>query len=173
MRVANQNITGNRSLAVACSQCDAIIITPSNWSREGFIRSGAPADRVIVVPHGIDPAIFHPVSPERKSELRRELQWDGFMFLSLGAMSHNKGMGNLLKALAIVAQKHPHVRLFLKGIAALFRSRELFQKQTEQLTQAEIALIEPRLKFVDMTLNFAQMAALYQAADAYVSPYRA
>ena len=164
---------GNRSLAGACKECDALIVTPSNWSREGFIYSGAPPQRVKMVPHGVDTSTFHPVSPEERAIMRAQLYWGGFVFLSVGAMTETKGIGPLLKAFAIVAQKHPQVRLFLKGTAALYSSRGFLNQQYSQLTQAELALIQPRLKYLEETLSFARMARLYQSADAYVSPYAA
>ena len=41
-------------------------VTPSQWSAEGFYRAGFDRDQVLVVPHGVDTATFHPMSwPER------------------------------------------------------------------------------------------------------------
>jgi glycosyltransferase involved in cell wall biosynthesis len=169
--VPNRYITGGGSLADACRNCDALIVTPSNWSRDGFIHSGAEPDRVIVVPHGIDASIFHPISPPERAALRGQRGWNGFFFLTLGAMTPNKRMDALFKAFAIVAQKHPHVRLVAKGLNALYPSLDLLKAQTASLTYAEISLIQPRITYLEQTLRFADMAKLYQMADAYISPY--
>jgi glycosyltransferase involved in cell wall biosynthesis len=169
--VPNEFIAANRSLASACDECDAVIVTPSNWSREGFIHSGAPPERVKVVPHGIDVSLFHPVSPEEQAAMRTTLNWNGFVFLSVGSMTDSKGIAPLLKAFAIVAQRHPNVRLVLKGLGALYSSRAYLQEQAKGLTQAELAVVQPRLMYLDQTMSFAEMARLYQSADAYVSPY--
>ncbi len=112
--------TGGRSLADVCRSGDALIVTPSRWSREGFIYSGAEPDRVMVVPHGVDASIFHPISSAERAALRDQRKWSGFYFLTLGAMTGNKRMDALFKAFAIVAQKHPHVRLVAKGLNALY-----------------------------------------------------
>jgi glycosyltransferase involved in cell wall biosynthesis len=166
-------IAGVRPLLTVMRESDAILVTPSNWSRDGFLVSGADPDRVKYVPHGIDPKLYHPVPDERRAELRRQLGWDGFVFLSLGAMTGNKGMPLLFKAFARIAQRHPQVRLFTKGLDALYPSHELLQSQLRDLTPAEIQIIHPRLAYTGQTLTFANMARLYQAADTYVSPYSA
>jgi glycosyltransferase involved in cell wall biosynthesis len=166
-------IASNVPLLDACRSCDALIVTPSKWSRDGFIHSGAEPDRVTIVPHGIDTSIFHPISPSERAAMRGQRKWNGFFFLTLGAMTPNKRMDVLLKAFAVVAQKHPHVRLVAKGLGALYRSRDLLKAQTTSLTPAELSLIQPRIIYLDQTLSFADMATLYQMADAYVSPYSA
>jgi glycosyltransferase involved in cell wall biosynthesis len=166
-------VMGSRSLAEACRSGDALIVTPSKWSREGFIHSGAEPDRVVIVPHGIDASIFHPISSSERAALRDQRGWNGFLFLTLGAMTGNKRMDALFKAFAIVAQKHPHVRLIAKGLNALYPSRDLLRAQTQSLTSTEISLIQPRMTYLEQTLSFADMARLYQTADAYISPYSA
>jgi glycosyltransferase involved in cell wall biosynthesis len=171
--VPSRFITGGRTLLQACGECDAVIVTPSRWSREGFIHSGAEPDRVKLVPHGVDTAIFHPVEAWQREQFRFQLGWSGFVFLTLGSLTLNKGLERMLKAFAIVAQRHPQVRLIIKGLGALYPSLNFLKSQSTRLTQAELALIQPRLMYVDKTLSFAEVARLYQAADAYVSPYSA
>ena len=58
----NFRITGAASLREGHSNSDIIIITPSHWSKTGFIRSGANPDRTIVIPCGIDPKIYKPLT---------------------------------------------------------------------------------------------------------------
>ena len=169
--VQRSYLAGAASLQQAMRNTDFILITPSNWSRQGFIRSGADPRRVVVVPHGIDPALFHPLPDDQRAQLRAQLGWDGFVFVSLGTMAGNKGMALLLKAFATVARSHPEARLVLKGLNALYPSRDMLQAAVNTLTPAEMALVQPRLLWLQHTMSFADMARLYQAADAYVSPY--
>ena len=164
---------GARSLEQVMRDTDITLITPSNWSKRGFMESGADPERVMVVPHGIDPELFHPLEREERESLRRELGWDGFTFLSLGAMTGNKGMPLLLKAFTTLAEKHPEARLVLKGLNGLYDSRGRFTQLVADLNPAEIRILEPRLTWLENTMGFDQMARLYQAADAYVSPYLA
>src|SRR5687768_12593128 len=108
--VPSSFILGRKPLAVAMQQNPHVrIITPSNWSREGFLQTGAPPDRVSVVPHGIDTSIHHPLDDAQRLAARDKFQWNGFMFLSVGAMTTGKGLTHLLTAFAAVARRHPHV----------------------------------------------------------------
>jgi glycosyltransferase involved in cell wall biosynthesis len=48
---------------------ESTIIACSNWAARGFINSGAPADKVVVVPCGVDCDTFKPAGAGR-SETR-------------------------------------------------------------------------------------------------------
>ena len=61
----------------------------------------------------------------------------------------------------------------MKGLDALYASRDLLLQQANELTPEEARRVRDRLSYIGETLNFQQMAQLYQAADAYVSPYSA
>jgi protein O-GlcNAc transferase len=164
---------GAESLQQVMSETDITLITSSNWSRQGFIRSGAYPDRVVVIPLGVDPELFHPLEYEQRQLVRSELGWKGFTFLSLGAMTGNKGIPLLLKAFAIVAQRHPDTKLVLKGLNGLYDSRGRLKQLVSELTSDEVRILEPRLIWLENTMSFADIARLYQGADAYVSPYLA
>lgn len=171
--VPSMFLTSGRSLRQSLQDSDCRIVTCSNWSREGFLRSGAEPDRVLNIGLGFDPQIFHPVSADQRAEIRRELGWSGFVFLNLGGMAPNKGIGLLLKAAAQVAFRHPEFRLVCKGLSTLYPSQRYLQEGARDLTVAEAHVLQERLIYLDQTLSFASMARLYQAADAYVSPYLA
>jgi len=164
-------IAGQHPLAQALAMSNSMIVTPSNWSRDGFLGSGADASRVAVIPLGFDPQIFHPLANEARQALRRQAGWDGFWFLSLGTMTGNKGVKLLLKAFAAVAARHPQVKLCLKGLDSLYGSKQMLEQQLDELTPAEVALIEPRCHYLGGTMSFRDVAMLYQMADAYVAPY--
>ena len=62
---------------------DITIITPSQWSREGLIRSGLNPQQIKVVPWGVDPSIYYPLNKTEKIQLRKQWGWeDYFIFLS-------------------------------------------------------------------------------------------
>lgn len=153
----------------------AVIVTCSNWSREGFIRSGADPDRVLVVPAGIDPALFQPPTPEQRAAARKHLGIaDGdFVFLSLGNMAGSKGMRLLLHTFAAVLSQHANVRLVLKGLDTLYSSTRFLQGELEGIAQQDVQRIATKLSYTGQSLPFAEMPRLYHAADCYVSPYYA
>lgn len=164
-------IVGNTPLAEAMARSEAVVVTPSQWSRQGFLRRGAAPERVVVVPHGIDPRVHRPLPPEEREALRRRLGWSGFVFLVIGAMTGNKNVDLVLRALAVVAERHPDVRLFAKGLDGLYGSLDMLKGMAGRLTSVQRAVLAPRLTYSGQALSIDRMAELYQAADAYVAPY--
>jgi glycosyltransferase involved in cell wall biosynthesis len=154
------------------------IITPSHWSKAGFLRAGFKPDRIIVVPHGIDPNTFFPLTRDEKREHRRLLNVDrdARIVLSVGAMTGNKGIPLLLLAFAHLRKRYRKLRLILKDQSNLYGvypqtylqqlvvspNRSLF---TDDVIQS--------IAFVSQNLDFRQLRLLYGIADIYVSPYQA
>jgi glycosyltransferase involved in cell wall biosynthesis len=149
------------------------ILTPSNWSKQGFVRSGMAAENVTVLTLGFDPAVFRPVTQERRAQIRAEMGFspDDFIFYHAGSMSLNKGLRFLLPAFARLAQSHPHAQLLLKGLDSLYSSRQVFEAQLGGLAPEVAQTVASRLRYVGERLSYADMARLYQASDCYVSPY--
>ena len=164
-------VLGGKNLAEARRAAGAIIVTPSNWSRNGFIRLGIGAENVKVVPHGIEPALCRPYSRAKRERLRGKFGLtQRFVFLSVGAMTANKGIDVLLSAFAETARRRPEVVLILKGMDALYASRGFLNYH---LRESRIPDVMERIRYIGEPLSFEAMADLYNAADAYVAPYRA
>ena len=167
-------LAGPGSLSRQMAGSETLIVTPSQWSRKGFVRSGAPEERVAVVPHGVDPALHRPLAEAERQALRQKMGWEPYVvFLSVGTMKGNKGVRQMLKALAAVAEKYPDVRLALKGSDALYDSGRLVTEMADTLTRKERAAVLDRIFYLGEPLSFSAMARLYQAADVYLSPYLA
>ncbi|WP_448572135.1 glycosyltransferase [Trichothermofontia sp.] len=149
------------------------IVTPSAWSRTGLVFSGIDPERIVIIPHGFDPAIYHPLPADERQALRRQLGWeDDFIFLNVSVMSNRKGVGLLLKAFAQIVQRYPQAKLVLKGREAIFGSRQSISRSSRTvLTVAEADRMRPRCQYLGDTLSFREVAHLYQAADVYVAPY--
>lgn len=149
------------------------VSTPSHWSAEGFRRLGFDDSRIAVIPHGVAPEMFERRAGVREA-LRRRLGLSGFVFMNVvGPMSFNKGVDLLLRAFVVVAKRHQDARLFLKGSDDLYKSQDQLARMLAAFPPAKAALITERLVYNGQALSMADMAALYQAADVYVSPYRA
>ena len=149
-------------------------ITPSNWSAEGFYKAGFAREQVLIVPHGVDVDTFHPM-PDLRSRVRSRLPVteDAFVFFSAGAMSGNKGIDLLLQAFAHVSRRFPHARLVLKGMDTLYRSKAMLLRNLQTVPAQDQQHVIDRLIYFGRSVSFRKMAMLYQAADTYVSPYRA
>ena len=169
------NLMNVRSLDRVHGNTETVLITSSQWSRTGFINSGANLERTVVVPLGFDPKVCYPLGQEERIHLRRKLGWDDhFIFLNVSAMNNRKGICPLLKAFAAVVEKYPDSRLVLKGTESLYSSQKAILKAMKNtLTEREIERVVPKLAYIGEDYSFAQVVQLYQAADAYVSPYLA
>lgn len=172
--VKDSAFIGAISLQEATQRPDLILLAPSEWSREGFIRSGAAPDRVFVVPHGVDTEVFGPLLREQRNTLRASMHWENsFVFLHIGAMTGNKGILGLLKAFSQVVARHPNALLILKGIDSLYRSQDFLQHTLQNLSEHERHTVESHIGYIGGVLPLRELAKLYQAADVYLSPYSA
>ena len=95
---------------------DIKAVTPSRWSAEGFYQAGFTSEQVLIVPHGVDVATFHPM-PDLRKQIRSGLgiRDSDFAFLNVGAMTGNKGIDLLLRGFAEICRRFPEARLVLKG----------------------------------------------------------
>ena len=74
---------------------------------------GVAADRIALVPNGVNRALFHPAD---RAEARRELQLpDGPLLLFVGRVEASKGVLDLLQAFESIAARSPAVRLAVVG----------------------------------------------------------
>ncbi len=175
-----QHIKGyvfNNGLGDAIKNPGLKVVTPSNWSKIGFLKSGFQEDQIEVIPHGIDPAVYRPISPQSRKQGRSHLgvNDDDFVFLSVGSMIGNKGIDVLLKAFSVLRKKFAHLRLVLKDQSNLYGIfpkdilAMLINEFPEQFSDEVISSI----RFISRNLTFAQLNELYGCADCYISPYRA
>jgi glycosyltransferase involved in cell wall biosynthesis len=149
------------------------MVTPSRWSALAYERFGLPRERIHVVPHGIDPAVVRPDAAARNAAREALGLRDAFVYLSVGAMTWNKGLDVLLAAFARIAEDEPEARLFLKGADALYPSREMVRSVLDNLSARARETVAARLIYNGDTYSARMMADLLRAADSYVSPYRA
>src|SRR5262249_38127298 len=112
-------IAGGRPARLVLPGLSSQGIVPSHWSADGLVSAGAAPGRGAILPHGVDPSVFHPLEPEERTALRRRLGWEGrFVVLNVGAMTPNKGIAGLLRAVAGLAGPVPETLLVLKGCDA-------------------------------------------------------
>jgi glycosyltransferase involved in cell wall biosynthesis len=165
------NAGGFRSAADVPETVD--VITPSRWAGLAFERFGFPRERVHVVPHGIDPLVLHPDEASRHASREALGVSDAFVFMSVGAMTWNKGLDLLLAAFARVAETEPDVHLVLKGMDALYGSQDFVRELMGDMPARAREAVASRLTYGGGTLPARALARLLRAADCYVSPYRA
>lgn len=150
------------------------IVTPSRWSAEGFYKAGFRSEKVLIVPHGVDVDTFHPM-PEHRDAIRGEMGItdDEFVFLNIGAMTGNKGVDLLFRAFAEICREHPSARLLVKGMEALYKSKDLLFMNLNAVPEKDRQRVADRTIYLGDSFSNEKLAQFYQAADVYVSPYRA
>ncbi|QWD35564.1 glycosyltransferase family 4 protein [Polynucleobacter paneuropaeus] len=157
------------------------IITPSNWSKVGFLNAGFRDEQVKVIPHGVDQSIFKPLENYVRDQYRNALgaNKDTFIILSVGAMTANKGIDLLLGAYLQLKPKYPQIKLVLKdqsnlyGISANDVINQYCTSNGINLSSNEMRDAVQGFFVISQNLNLNQLNGLYNAADCYVSPYRA
>ncbi len=71
-----QNIIGHHkydNLKEISSNKTINILTPSKWSKEGFVKSGFDPDKVKVISHGVDIKNFYPLDDITKNKIKRKV----------------------------------------------------------------------------------------------------
>lgn len=79
---------------------------PSKWQAMCSVEQGFPANRVKVVPEGVDGNIFYPVNKQRD---------DAFYFMFFGRWEHRKSVTEMVKAFKEEFKETPDVRLVLSA----------------------------------------------------------
>jgi glycosyltransferase involved in cell wall biosynthesis/Flp pilus assembly protein TadD len=138
---------------------------PTRFVRDGFVGSGVPADRVHVVPFGIDPARFHPgVRPLALATAKR------FNFLFVGGTIRRKGIDLLLSAYADTFTAADDVCLIIKdlGVGTYYGG----QTAGDAIARLRERPGAPAVEYLDRPLGEDELAGLYAACDCLVQPYR-
>lgn len=149
------------------------IVTPSEWSKKGFVHSGADPERIVVVPHGADPEVFRPLDAETRDRERSVRGQDGlFVFLNVSAMTGNKNPEGVIRAFLDVASRYPKARLVLKGMDRMYRSDMWIAQELGRLSPVERRLAKRTIYYVGVAISQRDQAMFYQLTDAYVSPYQ-
>ncbi|MBO8141819.1 MAG: glycosyltransferase [Firmicutes bacterium] len=145
------------------------LVVMSEVSRRILIeRYGAPADRIVLIPHGV------PEMPEADPEaLRRELGLEGrFVVLTFGLLSRNKGIELVLEALPAVIGRHPEVLYVVLGAThpeVRRREGEGYRLFLEGKVR-ELGLSD-HVRFINRFVDSDALIRYIQASDVYATPY--
>jgi len=154
-----------------------VLITPSDWSRNGFVRSGADPAKIKIVHNGVATSIFKPLPTHERENLRSQLGLgaDDFVILNIGAMTKNKGVDLLLTAIWHLRFEIPNLRLLVKDASSLYNLSigSALAALSEKLRNKVIGDIGDKLIVQSNPLSIQEMSYLYNLSDCYVSPYRA
>ena len=99
---------------IVCRFADRIVVN-ANAIKDWLVADGCPADRIIVIPNGLDFERFRPV--ERTGTLHKEVGLPAGAPLVgvVGRLAPRKGLEDFLSAAAVVASRFPSARFLIVG----------------------------------------------------------
>jgi len=141
------------------------IWAPSNYVKRVYERSGIPAEKIHVIPWGVEPDVYHPGAPPLLVPTSRR-----FSFLFVGGTIPRKGFDLVLDGYLSEFTKDDDVCLVVKdvGTSTFYRYGNL----REQVLQAIADDSTPDIVYVERNMTEGQLASLYSACDCLVAPYR-
>jgi len=135
---------------------------PSAWGHSVLVAHGIDADRIRIVPEGVDGARFH-AHGRRPRTAARPLR-----FLTVGKYEQRKGIDQIIEAFAQVYANQPHAELVIKS-NYFTNHRQKHDALHGKIS--DLGLNNVTLLWGEMTS--AQLADLYRACDVFVLPTRA
>ncbi len=164
------------SIKEACSRDNLIIITPSNWSKIGFLKAGFKENNIRVIPHGVEPSAFYKSDYANRSITRKMLniKSNEFLLLNIGGLTDNKGVDLLLAAYISLKPKYSNLRLLIKDSSNLYgrRLKDVVDVMTgdKRFQHLDFSKLNDVLT-ISKNLDIEQMNRIYNSSDAYISPY--
>lgn len=168
--------TYDQKLVNTYAEKGGLIHTPSRWSQQRLVAMGMPEEIIHVIPHAADDRYFFPMMPAVIEENRQLLGYnsDDILLFNVGTHNWNKGLDVLLTGFAKAKQLQPRLKLLLKDQRSTYLiNSEQYVKQTLEnigLMQEDIL---SAIRILPAHLDLSQLNALYNMADAYLTPYRA
>jgi tetratricopeptide (TPR) repeat protein len=149
------------------------IWVPSRFVRETYLTSGVPADKVFVVPNGVDTGRLHPgIAPFDFSSRPETAGIDpgSYKFLFVGGTIPRKGIDILLDAYDRAFSASSPVTLIVKD----FGAESFYAGQDARALIQRLQAKPGGARIVHMTDNLSEeeIAGLYAACDCLVHPYR-
>jgi len=142
-----------------------LVITVSNAMKDELISLGFPAEKIRVVPNGVDPEKYSPgqVGNDRIGEVKQRygLKDNDLMVLFLGRLVWVKGVDKLIGAMPQVLQKVPNAKLVIVGLGEM---REYLEKLVQNLKLQDV--VDFRFEFIPEEERIAH----YAACDVAVFP---
>jgi glycosyltransferase involved in cell wall biosynthesis len=140
----------------------------SAFNRRCYVADGIPAERVGVIPLGVDGKTFRPDATPNPRILRGTRK--RFRFLFVGGTIHRKGIDVLLRAWTRAFRREDDVCLVIKD----FCRKGAYRGQTNEDAIRKLAADPDAAEILYVTddLDHSEIPGLYTACQALVHPYR-
>ena len=147
--------------ADACTS--AYVCVSTEVARYGDLAMGLAAEKMVVIPNGIDTAALDAARSTPRESVRSQLGLSNaeFVFLNVASIHGTKAQIPLVQAFAEVVRHHPQARLVLAGPSL---DGDYFRRLNERINRLGLG------RSVILTGARDDVAALYRMADAFVLP---
>jgi glycosyltransferase involved in cell wall biosynthesis len=134
------------------------VISASDWGRTCMINYGASSEKIVVIPEGVDPWIYHPYANRPRQPVTR--------FTIVGKFESRKGYEVALQAFEIAHKTNPNMELWVKP--------DWINGQQAQVHPDFVRLAQnyPHLPIVLVSgiLSIEQMQSLYRDTSYFLFP---
>ena len=141
------------------------IWAPSEYVKQVYVRSGIPAEKIIVIPWGIDEQVYNPQAPPLHLTTTKSLK-----LLFVGGTIPRKGFDILLEAYRQEFTRDDDVSLVVKDLGTLSFYRYGHCRDALQAALADPQ--SPEIVYLNADFSDGLRASLYTACDVLVAPYR-
>ncbi len=152
----------------AVEKSDAVMVMAKVGALMLVEEYGAPAEKIVYIPHGMPE-----INPAGRTRIKAELGISGRTVIStFGLLSPGKGLEYAIRAIALVAQKHPDVLYLIVGQTHPDVRRaegELYRNGLQQLIN-ELGITK-HVAFVNQYLSKREIIRYLLATDVFVTPY--
>ena len=144
----------------ACENADRIIAISECTKRDIIEYFGIPADKIEVVYQGCDTSFTHPVTEEKKREVRAKYQLPEHYILNVGSIEERKNALSAVQALTMLPEQ---IHLVIVGRHTEYTDKiEHFIKENK---------LEERVHIIS-NVPFDDLPTFYQLAEIFVYPSR-
>ena len=144
----------------ACENADKIIAISECTKRDIIEYFRIPADKIEVVYQGCDTSFTHPVTEEKKREVRAKYQLPEHYILNVGSIEERKNALSAVQALMMLPEQ---IHLVIVGRHTEYTDKiERFIKENK---------LEERVHIIS-NVPFDDLPAFYQLAEIFVYPSR-
>jgi glycosyltransferase involved in cell wall biosynthesis len=141
-----------------------VLITDTQHVKEHLVySSGIARDRIFIIPLGIDHSVFKPINVPEDFKSQFGLNNDHLCILHIGTDAPRKNLPNLIRALAIVREKLPNVKLIKVG-----KPSWIVEFQKVQALILELGL-DQHVQFIDWVSD-EDLSKLYNSTNVVVYP---
>jgi len=151
---------------------DASTIISLSETEKDDLRNlyGSPAEKIVVIPGGVDLQKFAQ-SPKNRSREKLGFDQKDFILLYVGRLEWRKGIGTLISAIKLLKQEIPNIKTVIVGGRIFGRQKNIkdFKEYQRLLDKAEEEGIKNSVQFTGRIDN-ERLPLFYSMADVFIIP---